>query len=147
VQSPVAEVLAVSAGRAHVSVASVACPRCAAGRGCGAGLLAASARNTHIEIRVSDEIELAPGDQVTLSVAGADLLRAAACAYGLPLAGTVGALAFGQTMMGAVPDSLAVWIAAAGLLAGWLAGRRILQRGSGSLQLRPEIIKCGRVPR
>jgi sigma-E factor negative regulatory protein RseC len=139
---PVAQVLAVHAGRALLSVdGNAACPRCAAGKGCGAGLLSGATRKREVEVAIGNDLQLAEGDQVLLSIPSAGLLRAAACAYGLPLAGTVLALALARLVQGPLPDSVAVGVAAAGLIAGWLGGRRLLRGSPCPEDFEPEIVE------
>jgi len=89
------EILSISADTATVSVVASGCPRCAAGKGCGAGLLASSEGSTQVDIQLSPGHFYRTGDAVTLTIASSSLLRAALLAYGLPLAGTVLALTTG----------------------------------------------------
>lgn len=136
-----AQVLAVRDGHATVAVdGASACPRCAAGKGCGAGLLAATSGKRELELPIGNGLQLAAGDLVQLSIASSRLLRASIYAYGLPLAGIVAAVTMLWLLQGPPGDGVAVGVAAAGLGAGWLGGRRML-RGSRRLQLfQPEIV-------
>lgn len=125
--SPEAKVVAVGQGRVTVSVDPMAaCPRCAAGRGCGAGLLGRRSV-AELEVKVAAGLVLEPGDRVRLEFAPAPVLYAAWLAYGLPLAGLVaGALAGSSIGSGGEPG--AVLGALSGLGAGALLGRRALSR-------------------
>ena len=67
--------------------AAEACPRCAAGKGCGAALFASSGRR--VEVSVPENLSLAAGDIVEISLAPDNLLRASLIVYGLPLMGAV----------------------------------------------------------
>ena len=51
------------------------CARCAAGRGCGAGLLGSTRQPAVIEARVSEGIALRTGDRVRLEFVAAEMLR------------------------------------------------------------------------
>ena len=70
--------------RAFVDVdRSVACPRCAAGKGCGAGILDVTSRTRRVEASVPEGMVLAVGDRVAVSLLPENLLAAASIAYGL----------------------------------------------------------------
>jgi sigma-E factor negative regulatory protein RseC len=72
--------------RALVEVAAaVRCPRCAAGKGCGAGLLDGQSAPRRVDALLPDHLELHRGDHVWLELAPEDLLQAALTAYGMPL--------------------------------------------------------------
>jgi len=89
------------------------CPRCAAGRGCGAGLFTRRSRIALLDVSCGADSGLAIGQPVTLSVAGHPLFRIALTAYGLPLAGIV--LASGAAWLAGVGESFAILAAAGGL--------------------------------
>jgi sigma-E factor negative regulatory protein RseC len=98
-----------------------ACPRCAAGKGCGAGLLTGAGRIRRVEAVVGDDMSLAAGDCVEIGLAPANLLRAAMLAYGLPLAGGVGFA--GLAYLWAAGDTAAALAALAGMLLGLMLSR------------------------
>lgn len=108
--------------RATVSVAAAICPRCAAGKGCGAGLLAASGAERRIEALVRDGLEVEVGDVVKIALAPANVLRAALVVYGLPLAGAIGGASFAWGL--GLDDAAAALLALFGLAAGVVVGRR-----------------------
>lgn len=105
------------------------CARCAAGRGCGAGLLGARRKPAIIEARVSEGIALRAGDRVRLEFVAAEMLRAAWLAYGMPLTGLLAATLL-ATRIAPGNELAAVACAALGLLAGAAYGRQSLRRGS-----------------
>ena len=70
-------------------VSAMRCARCAAGKGCGAGVLDGDPRPRRIDARIRDKLDLDVGDQVRVSLSPNDLLQAALTAYGAPLAGAV----------------------------------------------------------
>lgn len=140
-QSTLAQVLVVRDGHATVSVDGIsACPRCAAGKGCGAGLQSGSAGNREFELPIDAGLQLVAGDVVQLSLSSTTLLRAAFYVYGLPLAGIVAALATVWLIQGPPGDGVAVSVAAAGLAAGWLGGRSLLRGNRCLQQFQPEIV-------
>ena len=104
------------------------CARCAAGRGCGAGLFGQRRQPAVIEAKVAAGVTLAPGDRVRLEFLAPELVRAAWLAYGLPLAGLlIGVLI--ATRLAPGDDVAAVASAALGLFAGAWYGRRSLLHG------------------
>lgn len=102
------------------------CARCAAGRGCGAGIMSGRPGSKRLELAVRPDLDLAEGDDVRIELAPGNVLRAALIVYGLPLAGAVcgAALAYANTL----GDGGAAVLAIAGLFAGALIGRRRLGR-------------------
>jgi sigma-E factor negative regulatory protein RseC len=79
-------------------VARVACEDTASCGACGSGGRCAlkwfaTRRSASLEIpaRADERVALQPGDEVILSIEDGELLRAAALAYGLPLAGLLSA--------------------------------------------------------
>jgi positive regulator of sigma E activity len=111
------------AGRRFTVVvdAAVACPRCAAGKGCGAGLFTGQPRQRVVEATAGQSDKLAVGDTVQLRPAAANLFSGALIVYGLPLCGALAgtALAYGLRL----GDSAAAAAAIAGLAAGVALGR------------------------
>jgi sigma-E factor negative regulatory protein RseC len=130
--APEARVVTTGSTFATVAVEAAACARCAAGRGCGAGLLQRG-RTRLIQVRVADGLYLEPGDCVRLELEPLHLLRAAWLAYGLPLLAMVLSVAAATAMADQTSDLGVVAFGAVGLAAGLIAGRRILRR-DGCLQ-------------
>ena len=143
-ESPTARIVAIVDGRARVAVTASACPRCAAGKGCGAGLLARQDVPREIELELDDRLRLEVGDTVRLSLEPSKLLRAAVIAYGLPLAGVVTLPAAAWFLAGPLTEAAAVSAAGVGLVAGVLAARRSLRRDGCLRQFVPSIV--ARVP-
>lgn len=113
--------------RAIVKVdARAACPRCAAGKGCGAGLFGDTGREATVEALIGSDMRLDPGDAVQLRLAPAGLLGAAATVYGLPLLGAL--VAAGVAWLLRLGDAAAAMLAIPGLLTGFLLGRARLKR-------------------
>jgi sigma-E factor negative regulatory protein RseC len=110
--SPVGTIVSIADGHATVSVdAAIVCARCAAGKGCGAGLLIGSDRTRLIEVQVSPGLGLKAGDKVKLTLSPSNLLRAALLAYGLPLGGIIIALGMAWFFKQTLDDGLAVLLA------------------------------------
>ncbi len=75
---------------AIVEVATAfSCARCAAGKGCGAGLLGSSRQSSRIEAQIVAGVEVHEGDEVSVALAPRHLLNAALVVYGLPLGGAL----------------------------------------------------------
>ena len=105
---------------------STACPRCAAGKGCGAGLFTGSNRKRRVEAIVGEHLALAEGDSVEISLASENLLNAALIVYGIPLFGAVTAAGLAYLLQ--LGDSAAAVAAVLGLGFGLLVGRWRLSR-------------------
>lgn len=127
---PIATIVSISNGLAIALVErNAVCARCAAGKGCGAGLLQDKRMPARVEVAAPGSMQLRVGDQVTLSLDPQDLLSAALLAYGLPLAGVVSALSIGGLLAnGPLGDATALGLAIAGLLAGLAMGRYRISR-------------------
>ena len=114
---------------------SAVCPRCAAGKGCGAGLLAGTPKSRRVEVAVRPDLSLVKGDRVELVLATDRLLRATLISYGLPLLGALLLAAIAGLLE--LSDAAAAVATVAGIGAGWIAGRRLLERGSCLRQFVP----------
>lgn len=127
--SPIGIIVAIGPASATVTVARMAaCRRCAAGKGCGAGLLGGSATSAVLEVPLSPASGLREGDEVRLTLEPAHLLRATMLVYGLPLVGIILSLTAGWLLSRPLSDAAAIVYAICGLAAGLYAGRRQLQR-------------------
>ena len=114
--------------RAVVEVdVSKACPRCAAGKGCGAGLFTGSSRKRRIEAIVGEHLSLAEGDSVEISLASENLLKAALIVYGTPLSGAIAAAGLAYLLR--FGDTAAALAAVVGLACGMLVSRWQLSHG------------------
>ncbi|NNL62436.1 MAG: SoxR reducing system RseC family protein [Woeseiaceae bacterium] len=106
--------------------APLRCARCAAGKGCGAGIAGPDGGPRKIEVRLAPGLELRAGDRVRVDVAPADILGASLIVYGLPLAGAV--LGAGAAYLANAGDLGAALAALAGIGAGMLVARGRLRR-------------------
>lgn len=142
-QGTIVAVIRDSGGaRAIVDVdAGAVCARCAAGRGCGAGILSGQAGSRRLEVLVESDLDLVEGDVVGIELAPRNVLRAALIVYGLPLAGAVcgAALAY----LAALGDGAAAVMAVGGLFAGIMIGRHRLRDDSCLARFTPTV--TGRV--
>ncbi len=117
---------------------AVSCARCAAGKGCGAGLTSGAGRALELELRVPDSgSPLRVGDSVQLNLLPGNLLRAALLAYGVPLAGAALAAAMAFALGASEPAS--VTAALAGLMAGMIFSAYRTRRLSCLGNLSPHI--------
>ncbi len=138
--SPVGRIVSIADGYATVSVdAAAICARCAAGKGCGAGLLTGSNRTRLIEVQLSPGMDLDAGDEVKLTLAPAHLLRAASLAYGLPLGGIVIALGAAWFLNQSLDDLFAIALAIGGLLIGGFFSRHLLNKDACLKNLVPTV--------
>ena len=136
-------VIALESGSAtlHAEVevsAAVACARCAAGRGCGAGLLGASEKHRRVQARIAAGVDVQEGDAVRIELSHRQLLRASWLAYGLPLVAAVSAT--GIAYFFGLDDSYAVVAAVVGLAVGFLVARRQLSSAACLYRFTPTIV-------
>jgi len=131
VEAPEGIVVGLRPGWATVRVDQrFVCPRCAAGRGCGAGIFGRGGSGL-VEVSLPPEVSLTLGQSVSLSLEPGRLLHAAWLVYGIPLLALFSAaLVAGYAMPGGTSDAVALAMAAAGLLCGgWWARRRLRRVG------------------
>ncbi len=112
--------------RAIVDVdAGVICPRCAAGKGCGAGIFGASDQPRRVEAILATGLDVSIGDVVSLSLGSRNLLQASIIVYGWPLFGATAGAAFAA--LAGFGDTAAVVAALTGLTLGALLARTRLR--------------------
>lgn len=116
---------------------SATCPRCAAGKGCGAGVLSAGSGPRRIQVPVDPNLDLAEGDVVDLELAPANILRASVIVYGLPMLGAIAGA--GIAFAFALGDVAAAAAALLGIAAGLVAGRWRLRQRSCLHQFVPTV--------
>jgi sigma-E factor negative regulatory protein RseC len=134
-------VTASADGRASVRPRSrEACPRCAAGEGCGAGLNAwlLSDRLDLVDC-IYDDGPPQPGETVTMEIEDRSLLIAAALAYGLPLLGLLAGAVLAR--LGGMGEPGAVLAATTGLLAGGVVARLLARRERIARSLMPRVTR------
>ncbi|MDH3275107.1 MAG: SoxR reducing system RseC family protein [Gammaproteobacteria bacterium] len=109
--------------RAVVAVkVAASCPRCASGKGCGAGIFAASGNAAQpVEASVRKGLDLSEGDVVEISLAPDNLLQAAIIVYGLPMLGAIAGATLAYAL--SLRDSVAAMAALTGMAAGLVVSR------------------------
>jgi len=113
--------------RAVVSVdVASACPRCAAGKGCGAGLFTGNGRTHTVEAVADPHMALNAGDSVELRLAPDNVLAASLIVYGMPLLGAI--VAAGAAYLMQFGDSAAALAAISGVVVGLAFSRWKLNR-------------------
>ena len=118
-------------------VSSLRCARCAAGKGCGAGVLGGDSKLRRIDALIAGGVVVREGDEVRVELAPDNLLRAALIVYGLPLAGAlVGA---GVAYLIGAGDLGAAVSALGGIALGVAAGRARLRRGNCLRRFTPTV--------
>jgi sigma-E factor negative regulatory protein RseC len=116
----------------------MACERCAAGKGCGAGLFGGQAQDRQVRARVASHLSLHSGDRVSVALEPQHLLRAAVIVYGYPLLG--GVLAAIVAVLLGLGDLAAAFAALAGLGAGILLARIRVRSGHCLQEFTPVIV-------
>ncbi len=126
IESPRGKVISILRDSESVRVivaveAGAICPRCAEGKGCGAGIFGSSTSMRRIEATLAPGIDVSEGETVSLSLGSKNLLQAAGIVYGWPLLGaTAGALLAFFSNLG---DAGAAVLALLGLAAGAVLAR------------------------
>ena len=129
---------------ATVAVAAApACARCAAGKGCGAGLIGTSQVPRTLTLPLPAGLQLRSGEQVTLRMLPARLLQASLLAYGLPLAVMLLLPLLAERVAGPLNDAWLAGIALGGLAAAVACARRYLHGAECLQKLTPGI--AGRI--
>jgi sigma-E factor negative regulatory protein RseC len=124
--------------RAVVEVdAREVCPRCAEGRGCGAGIFTGRQKTRRVEALIAAGLDVHEGDTVRIELEPSNVLRAASIVYGLPLTGA--AIAAAIAYLAGLGDGGAAVLAIVGLFAGLHAGRRRLDRQACLAQFTPTV--------
>ncbi|MBT8098610.1 MAG: SoxR reducing system RseC family protein [Gammaproteobacteria bacterium] len=118
--------------------ASEICARCAAGKGCGAGLFGARQSTRRLEAVIPHGSNISAGDNVKVALEPRNLLSAATIVYGWPLFGA--ALGAGAAYVANYGDAAAAFCALAGMLGGAFLARRRLRSSRCLNQFRPRII-------
>ena len=106
-----------------VDVAAV-CSRCAAGKGCGAGILGGSGRVRQVAATIGTGVRLGVGDRVEIALRPRDLLQAAVVVYVPPLLGAAIAATAAYGIVGRDIDAAAA--ALIGMALGLFASRYYL---------------------
>ena len=137
-EHPSGRVLAVNqeSPSAVVEVAAgFSCARCAAGKGCGAGIFGRRGQS-RIEAALPAGHTVEPGDIVKIALLPRQMLRAAGIVYGWPLVGA----ALGAALGFGLGDTAAVLSALAGLAAGLGIARWRLRRSGCLAEFTPEVV-------
>lgn len=124
--------------------AAPACARCAAGKGCGAGLFGQSAADRCVDAMIRRGIHVDAGDEVRIALAPESLLRASWLVYGLPLSGALAASALAYLV--GLGDLAAALAAIGGILVGLGVARRRLRLSACLRQFTPTIVERLAVP-
>ena len=117
------------------------CPRCAAGKGCGAGIFTTGSAERQVEAAVPPGLCPQVDDRVEILLAPENLLRAAFVVYGLPMIGAIG----GATLAYAASlgDAAAAMLALLGLGCGLVASRWRLRQADCLRRFTPRIERIG----
>lgn len=138
--APEARIIDITDGQAVCRVAGgPACPRCAAGRGCGAGLLSGSQAAREFRVDLPPAADYRVGDRVVLELSSRSLLRASLLAYGMPLVMLAAVPLAAERLWGPLGDATLALLALAAVAASVVAGRRFLRADPCLSQLQPSI--------
>lgn len=97
----VSTVVSVANGHAWVEAEpQAACGACAAGRGCGVGLLAKGLGRRPVRLRIRDDFQARVGDRIVIGVSGGTITAAAFLAFLTPIAAMLAATAAARWLGG-----------------------------------------------
>jgi sigma-E factor negative regulatory protein RseC len=117
----------------------LACRRCAAGKGCGAGIFQDAAQSRQICVEIPPDMVVQVGDNIEIAIASRHLLRAAMLAYALPLMTMLISLGALWALSDTPGDGQGIVIAVSGLAAGFAVSRWLLKQESVCEQFVPVI--------
>lgn len=121
------KVVAIDGDRAWVqTIRNSACQSCAARHGCGQRALAGATGGRANQVLVANELEARVGDEVTLAIDEAALLRASLLVYAVPLLLMVAGAVLGHGAGG--QDLMAIIGALSGLMGGFTLVRWLQRR-------------------
>lgn len=149
VQAPYGQVIAVfdrggrQSARVRISTA-IACARCEAGKGCGAGILGKRERDREIEARLAPGLMVAVGDTVDIVMQSTRLLQAAVIAYGYPLAAGLAGAGIAMTL--GADDAVAAGVTLLSLFCGYFAAKLRLATGRCAEGMTPLITRRTATP-
>ncbi|NNF40467.1 MAG: SoxR reducing system RseC family protein [Woeseiaceae bacterium] len=125
---------------AVVEVATeLACARCSAGKGCGAGLIGSNRGSRRVQASIDAGLSLREGDAVRLELRPSRLLHASLLVYGVPLCGALVGAAVAAVL--GLAERAAVMTALGGLFVGLVVARLWLRRAGCLRQFRPRIVE------
>ncbi|MGB5625274.1 MAG: SoxR reducing system RseC family protein [Woeseiaceae bacterium] len=117
----------------------VQCARCAAGKGCGAGLLGGTTGSRRVEALIGAGLTVSEGDEVRIELEPRNLLQASLIVYGVPLVSAIVAAALAYSAdLGDLDAALA---ALGGIVAGLLFVRFRLRKANCLRQFTPTVIE------
>ncbi|SFR75031.1 positive regulator of sigma(E), RseC/MucC [Marinobacter daqiaonensis] len=127
-------VISTSGDQAWVqTIRQSACQTCRARHGCGQKALASLSGGQSRQLRVTNTLGAKAGDQVTVAIEEAALLKASLLVYALPLLLMVLATVMAGVFLPG-QDLIAIMMAAAGLTVGLLSARALSRRGADGWQ-------------
>ena len=119
--------------------ATVHCARCAAGKGCGAGLLGGTTGSRRVEALIGAGLAVSEGDEVRIELEPSNLLRASLIVYGAPLGSAIAAAALAY--LADLGDLNAALSALGGIVAGLFFARSRLRKSDCLRQFTPTVIE------
>ena len=114
------------------------CARCAAGKGCGGGLLAGD-RKRRVQALVASGVDVRRGDEVRIELSPRNLLKASWLVYGVPLTGAVTTAALAYLLD--FGDVAASFAAIGGIVTGMLVARGRLRKAGCLRDFTPTIVE------
>lgn len=119
--------------------ATVQCARCAAGKGCGAGLFGATTGSRRVEAFIGAGLTVSEGDEVRIALEPGNLLQASLIIYGAPLVSAIVAAALAY--LADLGDLHAALAAMGGIVVGLFFARFRLRKANCLRQFTPTVIE------
>ncbi len=136
------QVIGIRHGRVLVrTVGAAGCGSCAAGRGCGAGVLGKLFRRRSPEVEAVTDIDVDLGDQVIIGMDDTGMLYGSLALYGAPLAGLLVGMTATAILFPGSGDAVVLMAGLAGMLAGLVWLTAISRRIADERRYRPVVLR------
>ena len=143
-------VISISKGMAEVSVTPrSACGSCGASSGCGTSLIASLFPGRNSRFKVKNSLDAQIGEQVTIGLHESALQSASLMLYLIPLAGLIfgamGGIYLSEHVFRSSSELLSILLGFAGMGAGFILVKYLVQHARGLGRYQAEIIRIKRI--
>ena len=143
-------VVSISKGMAEVSVTpQSACGSCSASSGCGTSLIASLFPERNSRFKVKNSLDAQIGEQVTIGLHESALQSASLILYLIPLAGLIfgamGGIYLSEHVFRSPSELLSILLGFAGMGAGFILVKYLVQPARGLGRYQAEIIRIKRI--
>ncbi len=117
------------------------CERCAAGKGCGGGLLSRLLGDRLHRVRAISNAPVSTGQQVVIGLDESVLIRSAMMVYGVPIVGVILGALFAWLAAPDAPEWVTIGGGVVGLTAGFLVTRQFENRFKKRRRFQPIVLR------